>query len=65
MEKIEIPITPLLNPRLSEEEKLAQVNREWQRLFDHFNRKAAKGKKHFYFYKYMSILLAAVTTIVS
>ena len=65
MENTEMSNTPLLNPRLSEDEKLDQINMEWKRLDKHFSRKAATGKKHFYFYKYMSILLAAVTTIVS
>jgi hypothetical protein len=55
----------LINPRLSEDEKLVQVNWLLQRLFEHFNRKAATVKKDFYFYKYTSILLAAVTTDVS
>ncbi|MEB2778179.1 DUF4231 domain-containing protein [Algoriphagus sp. D3-2-R+10] len=65
MENTELSNTPLLNPRLSEDEKLDQVNMEWERLYKHFKEKAATGKKHFYFYKYVSILLAAVTTIVS
>jgi hypothetical protein len=65
MENTNPSSTQLLNPRLSEDEKLAQVNMEWQRLFDHFRSKASTGKKQFYFYKYVSILLAAVTTIVS
>ena len=55
----------LINPRLSEDEKLALVNREWQRLLEHFDRKAARGKNNFYLYKYSSIVLAALTTIVS
>jgi hypothetical protein len=45
----------LINPRLSENEKIALVNMEWQKLHDHFNRNAATGKKHFYFYKYTSV----------
>jgi len=55
----------LLNPRQSEDEKLALVNQEWQRLHEHFGRKAAKGKNNFYLYKYSSIVLAALTTVVS
>lgn len=30
-----------INPRLSEDEKLVQVNEEWERLYTHFKRKAA------------------------
>ncbi len=64
MENNELSKSHLLNPRLSEDEKLVQVNLEWQRLYDHFKSKAATSKKHFYFYKYVSIILTAVTTIV-
>ena len=55
----------LLNLRLSEYEKLALVNQEWQRLNEHFDQKAARGKQNFYLYKYSSIMLAALTTVVS
>ncbi|MCL6261477.1 DUF4231 domain-containing protein [Aquiflexum sp. TKW24L] len=64
MEKTDPSTIQILNPRLSEDEKLVQINMEWQRLFDHFRNKASKSKRQFYFYKYESILLAAVTTIV-
>ncbi len=53
----------LVNPNLSADEKLALVNQEWHRLYEHFTQKASKGKKQFYFYKYASILLAACTAI--
>ncbi len=55
----------LLNPQLSAEEKTMLVNNELQRLINHFDSKADKGKMNFHFYKYTSIVLAAVTTIVS
>jgi hypothetical protein len=55
----------LLNPQLSGEEKTLLVNNELQRLITHFDIKADKGKKNFHFYKYTSIVLSAITTIVT
>ncbi len=55
----------LLNPHLSEEEKSLLVNDELKRLITHFDTKADKGKMNFHIYKYTSIILAAITTIVS
>ena len=55
--------TYLLNTELNSEEKIILINNELQRLINHFNNKADKGKKYFQLYKYASIMLAAVTTI--
>ncbi len=57
--------TFLLNPQLNSDEKIALINNELERLIEHFDHKADKGKKNFQLYKYSSIILAAVTTIVS
>ncbi len=59
------PTLHLLNAGLSSHEKIALANSELQRLIDHFDRRADKGKKNFQLYKYASIVLAAITTIVS
>lgn len=55
----------LLNPGLDLNEKVILVNTELQRIMDHFDKKAGRGKKNFQLYKYASIILAALTTIVS
>ncbi len=47
MEDKELSKSHLLNPRLSYDEKLAPVNLEWQRLYDHFKNKAALKQKAF------------------
>ena len=57
--------TFLINPALTLDEKTALVNNQLQELITHFDKKARQGKKSFHFYKYASIVLAAVTTIVS
>jgi len=46
-------------------EKLDLANRHLDYLIHHFDSKADKSKKFYQYYKYSSILLAAVTTIVS
>jgi len=55
----------LLNPELTPDEKTALVNSELQRLITHFDKKADEGKRNFQLYKYASVILAAVTTIVA
>ena len=55
----------LINPALNTEEKTILVNNELQMLLSHFDKKANSAKTNFHFYKYTSILLAAITTIVS
>jgi len=55
----------LLNPGLTLDEKTILVNAELQKIMDHFDNKARKGKKNFQLYKYASIILAALTTIAS
>lgn len=55
----------LLNPALTQDEKIMLVNNELQRLNTHFDSKADKAKTNFHFYKYTSIVLAAITTIIS
>lgn len=52
-----------LNPDLTGQEKVTLVNSELDRLLAHFDAKADKAKASFHFYKYSSIVLAAVTTI--
>ena len=47
------------------DEKLEQANGLIIELVDHFYDKAAKSKRYYTFYKYGSIVLAAITTIVS
>jgi hypothetical protein len=65
MEKTKPPAIALIDPSLSNEERIAIVNRELQMLIDHFNRKADSAKKSFHFYKYASILLAGATSIIT
>ena len=55
----------LINPSLNMEEKTILANNELQMLLGHFDKKADTAKTNFHFYKYTSILLAAITTIVS
>ncbi len=55
----------LLNPELTPDERTSLVNSELQRLINHFDTKADKGKRNFQLYKYASIILAAITTIVA
>jgi hypothetical protein len=55
----------LLNLELNWEEKLSLVNKELKQLMIHFNKKADQGKRNFQGYKYGSILLAAMTTVIS
>ncbi|CAN5328643.1 hypothetical protein BH23BAC1_BH23BAC1_43760 [soil metagenome] len=55
----------VLNPQLTEDEKITQINQELNYLLKHFGEKADKSKKSFHFYKYSSIVLAAITTIFS
>ncbi|MDZ4749811.1 MAG: DUF4231 domain-containing protein [Saprospiraceae bacterium] len=55
----------LVNPSLSNEERISIVNRELQMLLDHFDRKADKAKNSFHFYKYASIFLAGATSVIS
>ena len=55
----------LINPALNTEDKTILVNNELQMLLNHFDRKADTAKANFHFYKYTSIVLAAITTIVS
>lgn len=59
------PNTYLLSPALKLDEKTMLANSELVRLLDHFDSKADKAKTNFHFYKYTSIVLAAVTTIIS
>lgn len=54
-----------INPALSFDEKVMLIDEESKKLIVHFGEKAATGKKNFHFYKYTSIVLAAITTIVS
>ena len=55
----------LSNPDLTLDERTSLVNSELQRLIAHFDTKADKGKRNFQLYKYASIILAAITTIVA
>lgn len=55
----------LLNPEPTPDERTSLVNSELQRLITHFDTKADKGKRNFQLYKYSSIILAAITTIVA
>ncbi len=50
---------------LNTDEKTTLINNELQMLIAHFDAKADRSKKNFHFYKYASIVLAAITTIVS
>ena len=58
-------ITYLLNPDLTTDEKIKLINDVLQKVADHFHLKADKGKRYFQIYKYTSIILAAITTIIS
>src|SRR5690349_2519692 len=54
-----------LNPSLNTDEKIELINRVLEKVINHFHGKADKGKQYFQLYKYASIILAAITTIVS
>lgn len=54
-----------INPGLISEDKTVLANNELQMLLNHFDKKADTAKAIFHFYKYTSIVLAAITTIVS
>ena len=54
-----------LNPNLTTDEKIALINDVLQKVTNHFHVKADKGKRYFQIYKYTSIILAAITTIIS
>ena len=56
------PFYPL-DLSLNTDEKIVLLNNELQKLIIHFDNKADKGKRFFQFYKYASIILAAITTI--
>lgn len=47
------------------DEKIKLMNEVLIQLIDHFHSKAARSKKLYQLYKYGSILLAAITTIIS
>lgn len=47
------------------DEKLAQANELLKQLIDHFYNKAAKSKRYYTFYKYSSIVLTALATIIT
>jgi hypothetical protein len=64
MDKKEQDIYPI-NPGLTPEDKTVLANNELQMLLNHFDRKADTAKANFHFYKYTSIVLAAITSIVS
>ncbi len=55
----------LLSHDLSTEEKIELINNVLQKVTNHFHLKADKGKRYFQIYKYTSIILAAITTIIS
>ena len=57
--------TYFLNPDLTTDEKIELINSVLQKVTNHFHVKADKGKKYFQIYKYTSIILAAITTIIS
>lgn len=54
-----------LDSSLSNDEKMALMNKVLQQLIAHFHGKADKSKKLYELYKYGSIVLAATTTIIS
>lgn len=58
------PLYQLSTTRTAEE-KIVLMNSVLTELINHFHGKAGKSKQYFEVYKYGSILLAAVTTIVS
>jgi hypothetical protein len=57
--------TYLLNAEETLNDKITPPNNELERLIHHFGNKANKAKKNFQFYKYTSIILAAITAIIS
>jgi len=65
MQNKQAPNTYSLNQLLSADEKIELANSELEMLLAHFDSKASKGKRLFQLYKYASIILAAVTTIVA
>ena len=54
--------TFLINPALTLEEKTVLANAKLQMLIAHFDTKARNRKKSFHFYKYASIVLAAISS---
>jgi hypothetical protein len=64
MEPVE-NLAKMLNPSLSNEQRIVIANRQLENLIEHFDRKADKAKRWFHIYKYSSIVLVGATSVIA